>query len=284
MKKLTKKLLFDLVMALIWISLMIYSLTGAYWHEVLGLGVVGLFAIHIGYNIPKMKKEIPRMFTPGKSALTLRYCADFALLFFGLFTGISGVLISKEILTGLNAANIPLWTNLHIWSAYIALAIIAVHIGQHLEMILAVTAKPFRNHPGFTRTAKSVWNLVVVGIVMFGFIANTQVDQLSTALADSQTDQSGTQDTLTGQSASGTAGTSDTLDESATADAVPTLSEYLSGLVCTACHRNCPLTAPQCGRGDVQVESAQEEYTQLYGSTADLQINVGDTSYISNLS
>jgi cytochrome c5 len=273
MKKITKKLLFDLIMALLWISLMIYSLTGAYWHEVLGLVVVGLFGIHIIYNIPKIKREIPRMFQKGKRNLRLRYGIDFALMIFGLFTGISGVLISKEILTSLDATNIPLWTTLHIWSAYIALGIIAIHIGQHMDMIVAVIAKPFKQNPKFGKTAKSLWNLVIIGVVMYGFIANTNVALPSTSVAEATTDQTSTQDTVASQSESTT-----------TAEAVPTLTEFLSGLICTACHRNCPLTAPQCGRGADQVQSAKEEYTQLYGSVEDIQINVGDTTYVSNLS
>ena len=278
MKKITKKLLFDLVMALLWVSLMIYSLTGAFWHEVLGLGVLGLFAIHILYNIPKIKKEIPRMFSPGKGSLTLRYGVDFLLLFFGFFTGISGVLISKETLTFLNAANIPLWTTLHVVASYIALGLIALHIGQHLNVILAVAAKPFQGSPAFGRAVRSAWNVVVVGVVLFGFIAssNLNLDYTSTASAT----LTGTQDTSA--SNSGDASTVGSLTESA--DATPTLTEFLSGLCCTACHRNCPLTAPQCGRANEQIDSAQEEYLQLYGSVADLTITVGDTDYASSLS
>lgn len=118
MKKITKKLIFDLIMALLWVVLMIYSLTGAYWHEVLGLVMLGLFAIHITYNIPKMKKEIPRMFQYGRTNVTLRYSLDLILMIFGVLTGVSGVLISQEILTGIEAANIPLWTSLHYLTAY----------------------------------------------------------------------------------------------------------------------------------------------------------------------
>lgn len=275
MKRITKILLFDLIMALLWITLMIYSLTGAYWHEVLGLVFIGLLGIHITYNIPKIKKEIPRMFTPGKRALTLRYFADFALMFFGLFTGISGVLISKEILTSFNAANIPLWTLLHVWSAYIALAIIAIHVGQHMKVIVAVVGKSFRRNPIIGRATRSVWNLVIVGVVLFGFVTNTNVDFASGDVAATGADQTGAQDTVNSQTS---------IDTTGTVDATPTLTEFLSGLICTACHRNCPLTAPQCGRADSQIQSAEEEYTQLYGSITDLQINVGDTNYISNLS
>jgi len=272
MKKITKKILFDLVMALLWIVLMIYSLTGAYWHEVLGFVFIGLLGIHITYNIPKIKREIPRMFTTGKKSLTLRYCADFALMFFGLFTGISGVLISKEILTSFAVSNLPLWTLLHVWSSYVTLAIIAIHVGQHMEMILAVIAKPFKKNSKFGRTAKTIWNLVIVGVIMYGFIANSSFDFAAESAAVTVADQTATQDTISSQSVT------------ETTDASPTLTEFLNGLICTACHRNCPLSAPQCGRADPEIQSAEQEYTQLYGGTADMQISVGDTEYVSNLS
>lgn len=270
MKKIAKKLIFDLIMAMLWITLMIYSLTGAYWHEVLGLLILVLFGIHLIYNMKKMKREIPRMFRPGKRAMTQRYVVDFALLFFGFFTGISGVLISKEILTGIAAANIPLWTLLHVWSSYITLALIAGHVGQHLNVIIAVLSKPFKHHPAFGRTAKSIWNLVIVGVVLYGFVANANVDYASGVPVPSTTNQSETQESAS------------ELPQTNTADTVPTLSEFLSGLICTACHRNCPLTAPQCGRGDAQVQTAEEEYTELYGSVSEIQITVGGTSYTSS--
>ncbi len=276
MKKLTRKLLFDLIMAFVWIALMIYSLTGAYWHEVLGLGILGLFGIHIAYNIPRMKKEIPRIFRSkmrdGKRKLTLRYGVDFALLFLGLFTGISGVLISKEVLTGIEATNIALWTSLHLWAAYLTMAIITIHIGMHMKMIIAVLGKPFKESQVFPKAVNAIWNLVIVGVVVYGFLASSNFDFPSKTETAEVTDDSSTQDTITSQTPSE--------DE----DATPSLSEYLSSLTCTACHRNCPLSAPQCGRGTQQAESAEQEYTQLYGSTADLEVYVGDTTYMSNLS
>lgn len=272
MKKITKKLLFDLIMALLWIVLMIYSLTGAYWHEVLGLVILGLFGIHIAYNIPRMKKEIPRMFRSGKNNVTLRYCLDLVLLLFGAFTGVSGVLISKEILTGIEAANIPLWTSLHYLAAYITMSAIALHVGLHIKVIIAVVGKLFKKYPVFGRTAKPLWNLAIIGVILYGFIGSTNIDFTSNPVTSEVTDNSNAQ-------------TSQTIQPS-TADqvAVPSLSDFLSSLTCTACHRNCPLSAPQCGRASEQIQSAEEEYNQLYGSTADLQITVGDTNYSSNLS
>lgn len=234
--------------------------------------MLGLFAIHITYNIPKMKKEIPRMFQHGKNNVTFRYCLDLVLMIFGVLTGVSGVLISKEILTGIEAANIPLWTSVHYLSAYIAMAAIALHIGLHMKVIIAVAGKPFKKYPIFARTVKPLWNLAIIGVILYGFVSSTNIDY-TTNLATS---------TVSNDSDSQVA----TSVQSSTADEIvaPSLSEFLSSLTCTACHRNCPLTAPQCGRADPQIQSAEEEYNQLYGSTADLQITVGDTTYSSNLS
>ncbi len=259
-------------MTLLWVVLMIYSLTGAFWHEVLGLVMLGLFAIHITYNIPKMKKEIPRMFQRGKNALTLRYCLDLILMIFGVLTGVSGVLISKEILTGIEAANILLWTSLHYWAAYIAMAAIAMHIGLHMKVIAAVVGKPFKKYPIFTRVVKPLWNLSIIGVILYGFIVGTNVDFTSNLATPQVTNASDSQVASTVQSST---------TEQSTA---PSFSEFLSSLTCTACPRNCLLSAPQCGRADAQIQSAEEEYNQLYGSTADLQITVGDTTYSSNLS
>lgn len=45
---------------------------------------------------------------------------------------------------------------------------------------------------------------------------------------------------------------------------VPTLEEYLSGLICTGCGKRCPLIAPRCRKGDAQAIQAEQEYNQLY--------------------
>lgn len=45
---------------------------------------------------------------------------------------------------------------------------------------------------------------------------------------------------------------------------VPTLEEYLSGLICTGCGKRCHLIAPRCRKGDAQAIQTEQEYNQLY--------------------
>ena len=47
---------------------------------------------------------------------------------------------------------------------------------------------------------------------------------------------------------------------------VPTLSEYLSLLICGGCRHNCSLVSPRCMKGRSKAESATEEYYAIYGA------------------
>ena len=47
---------------------------------------------------------------------------------------------------------------------------------------------------------------------------------------------------------------------------VPTLSEYLSLLICGGCRHNCSLVNPRCMKGSAKAESATEEYYAIYGA------------------
>lgn len=51
-----------------------------------------------------------------------------------------------------------------------------------------------------------------------------------------------------------------------TGDAVtdlPSLEEYLGKLTCSGCGRRCPLTSPQCRRGNSYVQSATDDYEAM---------------------
>jgi hypothetical protein len=55
------------------------------------------------------------------------------------------------------------------------------------------------------------------------------------------------------------------------------LEEFLNDLYCTGCHRHCSLLAPQCVTGDIQAESAIEEFEVQYQSESGEVSAVTDT-------
>ena len=47
---------------------------------------------------------------------------------------------------------------------------------------------------------------------------------------------------------------------------VPTLSQFLSTLICGGCRHNCSLVSPRCMKGRAKAESATVEYYETYGA------------------
>lgn len=176
MKKLGIKIIFDTLMTIVWIILMVYSVTGSLWHEVIGLAVFALFIIHIAYNGKKIAFEMPRMFTAGSGRITLRYLLVIFLAIGIVITGVSGILISKDILTGISTLYLDFWTVLHNWAAYITLALIGIHIGLHLKMIGGMFSYLLRAHPGLVTGLRRGWNGAAALLIVCGTIATVQYD------------------------------------------------------------------------------------------------------------
>ena len=274
MKKTAAKIIFDILLTAIWVILMLYSVTGALMHEVLGVSCLALFAVHVGYNIPMLKRTSHNMFKHGHGKQTFMYLLDIFLGVFILLTTVSGILISKEILTSIEANDIALWTWIHEIAAYAALVIMSIHIGLHWSMITSVISRPFKklsSSPAVRRTGKVAWNLIAVAVMVYGLIAT--VNYHLPALPSQDTSSSGNssensynndQNNNNSYSDTNTNGSSYSYDETST----PSLEEYLGNLVCTGCGRHCSLLSPQCGRGEQQAAAAEEKYTAKYGSSS----------------
>ena len=72
------------------------------------------------------------------------YFLAVALLIDMIIMAVSGILISKTILTSVTARNTDFWTNIHISSAYLGLVLISVHIGMHWNSIMCAFRKMFK--------------------------------------------------------------------------------------------------------------------------------------------
>jgi|GEM_PF-1404902 len=284
MKKMTAKIIFDMLLAALWIVLMIYSFTGPFWHEVIGTGILALFIIHIGYNIPLLKRTKHNMFKKGHGLMTFKYMSDIVMTGLMLLTIISGILISKQILTSVEANNIALWTWIHNWAAYLSLIIMSIHVGLHWQMVTAVIFRPFKklaSSPAARRVGKIGWNLAAVGVMIYGLMASVNYDiPAYTAAASTQNSNNTNSSDHYGSGSSQSDDNyydeddndSSTLDMSTSSTSsydtasTPTLEKYLGNLICTGCHRQCSLLSPQCSVGAQQASQAEQEYNSTYGS------------------
>ena len=130
----------DALMVLLLPVLMAYSLVGETAHELLGLAMFALFVCHHLLHRGWLKSVFRGKYTPARAVNT---AVDLLLLAFMLAQPVSGVLMSKYILSGVTipaGVTIPGAAAparlLHLCLAYWGFVLLSVHLGLHLRVML----------------------------------------------------------------------------------------------------------------------------------------------------
>lgn len=310
MKK--RKLILDIIMTAIFLSLLNLSFTTLAVHEWLGLGILFLILIHNVFNIKWIKGVTKKFFSPDTKVKTkIQYVLDLTLFLLFAFIVLSGIFISQEIFPWINVGNGVMWSNLHHFAAYSALVLMSVHIGLNWQMIMNAFKKLL--HLKAVSTARTyVVRTLAMAIAIIGvygltrptvytnftapFVAEDYLDSYST---------SDNQDALAAQTVSEYLATSSqsasaintavlkadststlklqnataSINASATADNVSTtLNDYLGNLHCTGCGKHCSLLSPQCGKGAAQAQSATAEFEAANSSSSSSQAASSEAS------
>lgn len=277
-KMLHIKILLDIILTIIWAILMVYPLTGAFWHEWIGLFAIGLIIIHNLLNIRWIINMSKKIFISKFTMNSFKYITSFLLLILMLFSGISGILIAKEIAFPIYAENLSLWVFLHHLSSYSLIILISIHIGIHGKMLLSMCRNVFKLKRD-SRSRSIVLKILALSIMVWGVKASLEYkiplpeDSTTTKDRDVKTTKSITSQTQKSEETKETDKTNNTdprEDETQPsddgADKEAALEEFLSDLYCTACHRHCSLLAPQCMSGEIQAEDATAEFEMQYQS------------------
>ncbi|MHC1719656.1 MAG: DUF4405 domain-containing protein [Clostridiaceae bacterium] len=246
-KKFKIKMVIDLIMLILWIVLMDLNLTGVFVHEYLGIGIIALIIIHNLLNLRWIAGVISNFKkSPGK----VKFVLNLVLMALTVLIGVSGVMISTDILPTLSRANISVWQYIHKTASYGGMLLISVHIGLHWSMIAGALKKAFRIY-GKSRLRKVLCACISLLIMFSGIYSSLKIGLAGKFIPETKK--------------SGKEIKAYTLTAYVSADnqSVGTLADYLGNLVCTACHRHCPLTAPQCSRGESQAQTATAEYEKL---------------------
>lgn len=265
MKKSHGKMILDVVMTLIMLALMKLTFTGILWHELLGLGIFLLFAVHKAINyktIVCFMKNFSRKDIGAKvkimSLLDVVFFIDVVMITF------SGIIISREVF-GLAAANehLTFWSALHHSLSYLALILIAVHVGLHWAEIMCRIKKAL-SIKKVGKAATVVLRLGAVAVMVLGIKASATQDVLA-KIAEPILPKAAEEENLTAAVPT----TSDTLNtgqmtyDTAQGAGGEGLEEYLSKMICTACGMHCSLSVPQCAIGRMQAQKAAEQYDKL---------------------
>jgi len=261
-----KKMILDVIMSTIIVLLMKTVFTGMLLHELLGLFVFALFILHKFLNWKWIKGVTPKLFsdkTPTKTKVM--YAIDVLLFILVTFIIISGVLISQEILTSIQAKNLLFWSEWHHFAAYSALVLISIHIGMHWQSIMGMFKKIFKLS-GENALRTLVCRILAVVIMFLGIKVLFRSDINSNFTAPFIPENNGDGSAAISDSTGYGTYTGKVYLSSTTqiVDNAPTLEEYLSKLVCTGCGRRCPLTNLGCSKGTKYKNEAIEEYNAKY--------------------
>ena len=262
MKKIKWKMLLDIVLVIIWILLMRFRVTTLNIHELLGLGIIALFITHNLLNLDWIKKVTKNMlYAQTDLATKCSYIVDILLAILALLTGISGVLISRTILTQISVSNQSTWEYLHKVFAYTCLIMISIHIGLHINFIMALVRKKLKiQRPNRVRNIllKSAALLIAIAGIKSSVennLAGVYIPRIKNDVNHviSSDGTSVSSSTVDGEN-------EDTAFTTDSAETTVSLDDYLGGLICTGCHNMCPLTLPRCGTGVSQAIQAEEYY------------------------
>ena len=158
------KLILDLVLIVLVALLYRKQAISLHFHEVAGLVLFGLFAIHMLFN-RKWIVGVTRRLTDEKLPVKTRigWAVDALLAVSWTLTIVSGVLMSKTL--GLSLSVPGPWQVVHYTTAALGLALVGIHVGLHLSYLRGIF-HPVLSHLG--RAAKPVAAVCAAVIVIGG--------------------------------------------------------------------------------------------------------------------
>lgn len=127
------RMIVDILMVILFLSLMLNQVTGVFTHEILGISVFVLFIMHHILNRNFYKTIFKGKLTKLRIAFLI---VDILLLIMMILMVISSFLISQHVFLFLNLKSHTLGRMLHNISAYSIYLLSAIHLGLHLNTIL----------------------------------------------------------------------------------------------------------------------------------------------------
>lgn len=277
------KMALDVVMTVLFICLMKISFTGVALHEIIGISIFVFFIIHQLLNYKWIASMCNNIFAGKvKGKAKFMFVLNAVLFILTSFTVISGILISQSLFPEVSTNNTAIWSELHHFAAYSSLILLSVHIGLHWSMIMNFFKKAFRmKNDNGTRTWLSRVIALALAVVGVRALLNQSIQSNFTAPFVNESENIVLySNTKTKDSDENPSSITQSTTNGLVVD-TPTLDDYLSKLFCSGCHRRCPLTNLQCGRGNSYKQEAVTEYNEKY-SQSDTSSSSSDNEAISN--
>lgn len=169
--KMVCKICIDAAMTVLLLCLMARQLTGDTAHEWLGAGMFILWIAHHLLNLNWHKRLGKGSYTRMRGIQLVVNCLLFLVM---LGTMISGIILSREVFAFLPiSGGIALARPLHVFSSFWGFVLMALHLGLHWNMILAMVrraAGPITSK--LAQTLLHVGGCAVAAYGLYAFIKN----------------------------------------------------------------------------------------------------------------
>ncbi|MBE5041269.1 DUF4405 domain-containing protein [Ructibacterium gallinarum] len=159
------KLALDIIMLLLSVTFFNKSLISLSYHEIAGLILIGIFVLHIVINL-KAISVMCRKFVKVPAETKAGVVVDFLLILCFAWIGISGIMISKTILTGISSNHMVFKLG-HMFAGGLSVVLLGVHIGLHIC------------HRRFPAAAAVLLSAVILCGGVYGTVNSSQLRWLS---------------------------------------------------------------------------------------------------------
>ncbi len=158
-----KRVMLDILMVIMMPLLMAYALIGETFHEVAGIVMFVLFLVHHWFNRAWFKGLTKGEYSGER---LFRTVLNIILLVFMFAQPITGILMSKHILTSVSIASFTASARtIHLVFGYWGFVLLCVHAGTHLNLPIN---KLKRKKPEAVKYVMIIWAAIgVYGLVAF---------------------------------------------------------------------------------------------------------------------
>jgi len=282
------KFLLDILLVVLFLNIFESELIGATWHEILGLGIGVLFAVHLMFNWTWVKNITRNLFNPAfklkPKLFFVLNIMSFICLVAMIYTGIE---ISRILFPSEAAVFNHDLVEVHEAVAHALLGLFALHLALHWRFIVNAVCKLYAGLS--TKYVKAIAGVSVLAVVasLYTQMATSSTEDAEQTRAvreplqyrheqhreDHQAGPMGNyapelplEDTASEEAAySAEPSQAGSLAENPNdAGAEVGLSDYLGNLFCNGCSNHCSLLSPQCENGARNRELARDQYQQQY--------------------
>ena len=266
------KIALDIVMTILFVTLIKAHETGLAFHEIVGLSIFALFTSHILLNWSWVKNITKNLFHRKlKTSAKLKYALNMTLFLLIATIIITGILISQVVFPSIGSSlDTKLLLMIHILTSYLCLGLFVLHIGLHRRYLIESVRKILANLQ--ERNARKTF-LRLGAAALIVVVLYSRIISLATR-NENQANLYGAQIASSSQTTTAIKGRDESShnqvyenNTNAVGETI-TLSNYLGNLHCTVCPKHCSLLSPQCGRADPQIRTAKIKYQKLYGTAS----------------